>query len=282
MRLATEQPSATWRHEPSAVGEVASTESGVWAKDLVASNTGGRRSGPLHLRAEPRPTLPSPSHSQLDFSDRKCRWYRDRVARGDGEGQQHSRWFGQAVPTVAGGLLAAVASCGLILALGSVPAGAAALTSDPSAAARAVTLASTSPISPTRSNVSAWSTSAPTGSSGTVTVTLLNANGLPVSGKMVTLTAPGSHIVVTPQSDPTNGNGQASFIVSDSKAEAATFTAFDWTDGITVSRHPCTTFGGPGTPTPETPVTLALPVIAAGLLGGTAFLARRRRAASTI
>ena len=74
-------------------------------------------------------------------------------------------------------------------------------------------------------------------SSGLINVTLVDSNLNPVSGKTVTL-APngGANVDITPPSAMTDGNGVASFEITDETAEPVTFTATDMTDGIVLSR----------------------------------------------
>ena len=70
-------------------------------------------------------------------------------------------------------------------------------------------------------------------STATITVTLQDAEGNPVSGKVVSL-APsnGSHSTIEgPSPKTTNANGQVTFTVSDESAEDVTYTATDVTDG---------------------------------------------------
>ena len=63
---------------------------------------------------------------------------------------------------------------------------------------------------------------------GTVTVTLLSGRS-PVAGKSVTVSTT-SHATVTPTSQTTDANGEASFSVTDTTVETATFSAVDTTD----------------------------------------------------
>jgi Bacterial Ig-like domain (group 1) len=179
-------------------------------------------------------------------------------------------------------MLVIVASAGLVLSLDMAPAGAAGLTRTSTAidaGGRIATFVSMSPVSAARSTVVASPTSLPTGPLGTtVTVTLLSSTGAPVPGKQVTLTTTGGHASVTTTSDPTNSDGQASFTVTDTKVEMVTLVARDTTDGITITCHLCVYFvNDPPADAPEAPVTIALPVLAAGLLGGTTLVSRRRR-----
>jgi hypothetical protein len=113
---------------------------------------------------------------------------------------------------------------------------------------------STSAPDPSKSTISASSTVAcPPGLSPTpsacgkangdspvtITVTLLNSEGSPVSGKTVQLTgSSGTHSVISPASSGSNvsgTNGEATFHVSDSTAETVTYTATDTTDSPNVT-----------------------------------------------
>lgn len=73
----------------------------------------------------------------------------------------------------------------------------------------------------------------------TITITLLNSEGSPVSGKTVQLSgSSGSHSVISPASSGSNvsgSNGEATFHVSDSTAETVTYTATDTTDSPNVT-----------------------------------------------
>jgi hypothetical protein len=182
---------------------------------------------------------------------------------------------------IAGAVLTLIASSALSGALVAGPADAVAATGRSGAAPASppvVTLTSTAAISGTRSTVVASSTSGTIGAGITVTVTLLNASGVPVPGKLVTLTGSGDHVIVATHDDVTDSLGRAWFTVTDTRSESTTFTATDVTDATGLSHHPCVCFtSGPGAATPEVPVTLALPLAAAAVLGGAAFLARRRR-----
>jgi Bacterial Ig-like domain (group 1) len=187
---------------------------------------------------------------------------------------------------VAGALVTLLASSALSGALGAGPADGAAATGRSGAVPApppVVTLTSSSAISATRSTVVASSTSGTIGAAGiTVTVTLRNASGVPVPGKLVTLTGSGDHVVVATQDDVTDSLGRAWFTVTvtatATRSESTTLTATDVTDATGLSHRPCVCFtSGPGAATPEVPVTLALPLAAAAVLGGAAFVARRRR-----
>jgi Big-like domain-containing protein len=65
---------------------------------------------------------------------------------------------------------------------------------------------------------------------------LVDANGIPVSGRTITLTAnAGSHATISPASGLTSvGNGTFTFTVTDLTAETVTFTATNTSDGITL------------------------------------------------
>ena len=79
----------------------------------------------------------------------------------------------------------------------------------------------------------------------TVTVTLLDTNSAPVTGKTVTLTPGSGSSTVTDASagsNVTNGNGVATFTVTDSTAESVTYTAADSTDSITLTHTVQVTF----------------------------------------
>ena len=144
------------------------------------------------------------------------------------------------------------------------------------------TLESAQATSSTRSTVVATKTTVLVGAPGTtVLVTLLASCGTPEPDKEVVLRSSGGGSMITPGSVITNNRGQAWFTVTDATAEAVVFSATDTTDGVVITQHAQVTFvSGPPAQTPETPVTLALPAIAAGLLGGTTIVARRRRSSS--
>ncbi|HWF73024.1 MAG TPA: protease pro-enzyme activation domain-containing protein, partial [Solirubrobacteraceae bacterium] len=82
---------------------------------------------------------------------------------------------------------------------------------------------------------------------GLVRVELKDAKGFPVGGKTVTLTPNvGSSAVVSPSSTTTGAtDGAAAFKVSDTVAEAVTFTATDTSDAVALSTHPAMTFVAP-------------------------------------
>ena len=86
----------------------------------------------------------------------------------------------------------------------------------------------------------------------TVTVTLLDTNSVPVSGKAVTLTpvctpGPCSTQVTGPTPATTDGNGQTTFTVTDTAAQSVTLTAADPGDSVTLSHTASVTFVAPTT-----------------------------------
>ena len=87
----------------------------------------------------------------------------------------------------------------------------------------------------------------------TVTVTLDDHNSNPVSGKTIVLAANGGSSVITPSAMPdvTNAKGQATFKVTDSKAEVVFYTATDTTDILPLAgQGVAVTFGTPAPPQP--------------------------------
>ena len=77
----------------------------------------------------------------------------------------------------------------------------------------------------------------------TVTVTLRDALGNAISGKTVTLSqANGRRSVITTVNGTTGAAGQATFTVSDTKAESVTYTAQDASDGVTITQQASVTF----------------------------------------
>ncbi len=77
----------------------------------------------------------------------------------------------------------------------------------------------------------------------TVTVTLDDGNSVGVPGKTVTLAAQGGHSTIVPASGAvTDASGHATFTVTDSTAEAVTYSATDSTDAIHVTQAGQVTF----------------------------------------
>jgi hypothetical protein len=67
-------------------------------------------------------------------------------------------------------------------------------------------------------------------SSATIEVILNDGNGLPLTGKVVTLVPMSVHAVVSPATATTSSNGMATFSVTDMTSESVTLTATDITD----------------------------------------------------
>jgi uncharacterized protein (TIGR03437 family) len=100
-------------------------------------------------------------------------------------------------------------------------------TSSSSTAGAVSTSKSTVVANPTTVNADNTTTS-------TITVTLLDANGNPVSGKNVSLTAGSGSSTITVVSGTTNSSGQATFTVTDGTTESVTYTAKDTSDNLTI------------------------------------------------
>jgi len=71
--------------------------------------------------------------------------------------------------------------------------------------------------------------------SATVTVVLADANGDPVSGKTVALNPASGNSSVVTVTGVTDGNGEATFAVTDKTAEEVTYTATDVTDNLPIT-----------------------------------------------
>ncbi len=103
-----------------------------------------------------------------------------------------------------------------------------------------------------------------------ITVTLHDqaVSPQPVAGKVVSLTGTGS-AVITPTIIPdiTNGQGVATFEVSDPTAEPATFTATDVSDGITLTQKPQVTFGTLVVSPTDSTLTASTPIAQIGTIG---------------
>ena len=69
----------------------------------------------------------------------------------------------------------------------------------------------------------------------TITVTLLDVGGQPISGNTVTLAQGGGSSVITPGSANSNGSGVATFTVTNNTAEVVTYTATDTTDSVVIT-----------------------------------------------
>jgi len=71
-------------------------------------------------------------------------------------------------------------------------------------------------------------------SSSTVTVTLVDSSGDPVSGKSVSLAQGSGHSTIATVSGVTNTHGQAVFAVTDTTPETVTYQATDSTDHVAI------------------------------------------------
>ena len=103
----------------------------------------------------------------------------------------------------------------------------------------------------------------------TVTVTLIDAWHRPAKSATVRLTSDSTTAHIGAATATTNGNGIATFVVSDSKAETVTFSARDTTDGIAIAQTASVIFGPPAAhvsialsatsaPADGTPVTVTI------------------------
>ena len=79
-------------------------------------------------------------------------------------------------------------------------------------------------------------------SSSTITVTLLDAYGNPVSGKSVSLSDGAANSTISSASGTSNSSGVVTFTVTDTTAESATYTATDTSDGVTIADTAVVTF----------------------------------------
>jgi len=101
------------------------------------------------------------------------------------------------------------------------------------------------PVSASVSTVAASLSSVPDDGQtiSTITVTLLDANSNPVSGKTVTLAKSGGTSVITTVSGTSNSSGQATFTVTDhSTVESVTYTATDTTDSRVITQTAVVSF----------------------------------------
>ena len=76
----------------------------------------------------------------------------------------------------------------------------------------------------------------------TITVTLLDANNNPVSGKTVTLAQGSGSSTISAASGASNASGVVTFTVKDTKVEAVTYTATDTTDSLPITQTTQVTF----------------------------------------
>jgi len=95
-------------------------------------------------------------------------------------------------------------------------------------------------------------------STSTITVTLEDAGGNPVSGKTVTLAQGLGHSTISAASGQSNSSGVVTFTVKDTKAEIVTYSATDATDGVAITTMASVTFIA-GTPTAGNSTATASP-----------------------
>jgi hypothetical protein len=99
-------------------------------------------------------------------------------------------------------------------------------------------------VSAAQSTVSASPTSlvADGSATSTITVTVKDANGNPVSGKAVSLSQGTGSSTISAASGPSSTSGVVTFTVKDTKAETVTYTATDTTDSIGITQTAAVTF----------------------------------------
>ncbi|MHB8664960.1 MAG: Ig-like domain-containing protein, partial [Acidimicrobiales bacterium] len=121
-------------------------------------------------------------------------------------------------------------------------------TTDSVPIAQTATVTFAGPGDASHSTVAASPASVPADGStaSTVTVTVKDANGNPVSGKTVSLAANGGGSVITPASGISTATGEVTFTAKDATPESVAYTATDSTDSVTVAQTATVTFTGPG------------------------------------
>ena len=88
-----------------------------------------------------------------------------------------------------------------------------------------------------QSSISPMPASSPAGGPPvTVTVSLVSGGGVKIAGDSVSLSAPSSHVSITPATATTNGSGVATFTVGDPLVESTVLTALDRTTGVYVAQ----------------------------------------------
>ena len=143
---------------------------------------------------------------------------------------------------MSGATIAANSTCIVSVLVTSATAGTYTNTATNTALATSTASLIVTAISPTLSTVSASPTSVAANgiSTSTITVTLKDGAGNPVSGKTVSLSAATGSSVITAVS---NAAGVATFTVTDTVAEGPiTYTAVDTTDSITITQTASVTF----------------------------------------
>ena len=98
-------------------------------------------------------------------------------------------------------------------------------------------------------------------SSATVEVLLNDGNGLPLTGKTVTLMPASVNAVVSPTTATTDSNGLATFSVTDKSPESVTFTATDVTDNLPLTALSVTISFTPATAATSSAAQLNRPIV---------------------
>jgi len=94
----------------------------------------------------------------------------------------------------------------------------------------------------------------------TITVTLLNGQGIPIAGDAVTLTPTAGSSLISAPSEFSNSAGVVTFTVTDTAAQSVTYTATDTTVGVTLITTLTVTFSaGPVSPSVSTAVAFSPP-----------------------
>ncbi|TAK03256.1 VWA domain-containing protein [Patescibacteria group bacterium] len=124
------------------------------------------------------------------------------------------------------------------------------------------------PVSSSLSTVTASPMDVPADgvASSTITVTLKNTAGAPVSGKTITLSQGGGSSTIIPASSTTNASGVAAFTVRNATAQSVTYAARDATDSVTLTQTPTVTFTPPPPQAPpdSTPPDTSITVVTDG------------------
>jgi len=169
---------------------------------------------------------------------------------------------GPGTPTISAASGPSDASGVVTFTVKSTAAGAAAFTATDTTDSVTITQTATvtftaGPVSASQSTVTASPTSvvADGVSQSTITVTLKDANGNPVSGKMVALahtSGPGTP-TISAASGPSDASGVVTFTVKSATTGADVFTATDTTDSVTITQTATVTFTtGPASPATST------------------------------
>jgi hypothetical protein len=128
-----------------------------------------------------------------------------------------------------------------------------------------VTFGTPPPIQPAAADCvivsSASSVPADGKSTATISVLLFDANGLPVSGRTVTLQSSSAAAAVSPSAVATDSTGAAAFTVSDTKAESVTFTATDSADSLVIPGSTTVSFTPATVTAPASGTELNQPIV---------------------